>query len=302
MDDVFDVRAVSKLGCLNELYFDYDYTQETIHWIRMFHEMSARSVNAHLMLLYGEPGSGKSTVIQRYMRMMKNEEGENQLFPRVIKVTLLANCTAKALLSSLLNGLNDPLADKGSLFNMADRAVEYIKRKRISLIIVDEFQHLIDRKRRAVSYSAADQLKGIVEKLDCPFLLVGMPSTQRVLDENEQLERRVFNRVELKRLPMNNRADLNRVRQLLAFFAQEYPFVNAEMLVDEELARRIHKASEGLIGRMVRLLQLAGGIAIMGRSSTIEVQHFFSAFSQLQSEEKAALGKMNPFGKGRGKA
>ncbi|WP_420429586.1 TniB family NTP-binding protein [Kordiimonas sp.] len=295
-DAQFSSGAATALGRFRKLFIEYDFTQELSRQIQLFHQVSEASDISNLMLLYGDTGSGKSTLVNRYINAVRERVKEAHVEQPVLFVMVPSSCTPKALASSLLVALEDPCYNKGTLTDMTVRVVALIRKKKVSLIVLDEFQHFIDRENKKVAYCSADWLKELVIQVNCPFLLVGLPSTSRVICENQQLERRVLTKLELRPLPFSTKADRERLQTLLLFFAEELPFGNARMIAHEEMARRIHIACRGRMGYLARLLQQAGMVALEEEELELKVSHFSKAYDRVRADDKdSLLGVLNPF-------
>ena len=60
------------------------------------------------------------------------------------------------------------------------------------LIILDEFQHFVDKDSWRVLKNVSDWLKNLIDETEVPIVLIGMPYAVEILDApgNEQLQRR----------------------------------------------------------------------------------------------------------------
>lgn len=291
-----DPGRIAALAALEKLYFEYDFTAGIFKRIELFHELSRASRGSHIMILYGSSGTGKSSLVDHYVRSFNAKAVNAELDKPILHVEVPSKCSSKALASTLLGALGDPFADKGTQVQMTRRVAKYLEAGRVSMVILDEFQHFVDSENRKVNYEAADWLKELANKVACAFLIVGLRGTREVIERNGQLERRVLSKVELKRLPLKNAEDLDRLRTILALFAQELPFPNSSIIIDEEFSRRIHVAASGLIGHIERLLKLAGTVCLFHGSQELSTHHFEEAFDQLRVADNAHDGKLNPFG------
>src|SRR3546814_6983095 len=101
-----------------------------------------------------------------------------------------AHATIKGLAETLLTALGDPKPWRGSQQEMTQRVLYGLRLRRVSLIVLDEFQHLSNQVRsNYAAYETADWLKSLLNANICPILLVGTEAAASVLRVNEQLQR-----------------------------------------------------------------------------------------------------------------
>lgn len=288
-------ERAQNLGDLQSCFINYDLVQEALRKLEIFSEMCRRSSHANIMLLYGNSGTGKSTIVTKYCEAFQKRGDVSHLEYPILQVSVPSRCTPKALASNILAALGDPCCDKGTLEQMTRRAADYIRRKGVRIILLDEFQHFIDRENKKVAHNAADWLKELSILIKCGIILVGLPSTRRIIGENEQLGRRVTTKVELKSLPFACQRDHERLQKILLLLADELPFENATDIAAPDMARRIYAATRGTMGRIVQLLNLAGATAVYYQESALSAAHFREAFTQLDMADVMGDGLSNPF-------
>jgi hypothetical protein len=114
-----------------------------------------------------------------------------------MKIPVLATeievpATIQNFVTDLLEVIGDPEAKKGSTGIKTIRLRHFLKECETELIILDEFQHFIDRDSLNILKTISDWLKNLINKTKIPIVLMGMPYSSFVLDAvgNEQLKRR----------------------------------------------------------------------------------------------------------------
>lgn len=276
-----DPASLEEIGRLSSLCFNYDHFASALARVHAFHAISKEMRNASLMLFYGPTGVGKTTIIEQFCRHAAKECSENGQELDTIYLQVPANCTPKALATELLVSFGDPAADKGTMPNMTRRVINYINKLGVSLVVLDEFQHLIETKGEKVLYATADWLKSVTNEVSSSFLLCGLPTVERVIDANPQLKRRVVSKIVLEPLEIDTPSGLKRVQTLLSLFSKELSFENAPVVASEPFVRAIHGASGGTLGIMVNILKLTCLNAHGDGAHAIREEHFKDAVDEL---------------------
>lgn len=279
--DKHTMTRLEMVGRLSSLCFNYDNFASALARVQEFHALSKVTPAANFMLLYGATGVGKTTIIQQLCKRIEQDEEAEDARSSVIYLQVPASCTPKALATELLVALGDPAADRGTMSNMTRRVIKYLNKLQISLVILDEFQHLIETKSEKVLYATADWLKSVTNEVQSSFLLSGLPTVEDVIAANPQLKRRVMSRFVLRPLPLDNDQDLKRVQTLLGLFSRELSFENASVIASESFAKSIYVASDGAIGRIVNILKLTCLNALRDDTTQLEKHHFQEAVSEL---------------------
>ena len=85
-----------------------------------------------------------------------------------------ARPTVKSFAETLLYQLGDPLWFRGNTVSKSIRLRELIKRCRVRLLALDEFQHFVDVRRASIVNDVADWLKEQVEEARLAIVVSGL--------------------------------------------------------------------------------------------------------------------------------
>ncbi|WP_109117770.1 TniB family NTP-binding protein [Azospirillum sp. TSO22-1] len=242
------------------------------------------------MLLLGPSGAGKSTLMKQYLRRHPRSLEEHGTVIPALEVTIPVPATVKNVATRLLHGLGDPLADRGTLDNKTMRLYRYLATCRAQLLLLDEFQHLIDRDSDRVLATVSDWLKNLITETGVPVVLIGLPKSRNVLDANEQLKRRFSAQTTL--LPFSWSTDESRREfcKLLDTIDRSLPFPAPSGLA--AMGDRFYAASQGLIAHVMKVIRGAAHEAIDQELDRIERRLLAKAYAERILGE---AGAPNPF-------
>ncbi|MGX9416374.1 TniB family NTP-binding protein [Vibrio sp. RC27] len=246
------------------------------------------------MIVVGDTGSGKTTLINKYLdKNPRSETTDGSIIP-ILSTSLPPNATPITASEQLLSDLGDPLAfSRGSdPVKVAKEMSDLMKLCKVELIIIDEFQHMIDRKNKQVLHSAADWLKMLIVRSRIPVVLFGMPYSVVILEANNQLAGRFELQHTLEPFRLNNKENLVLYKAFLIMLDEALPFHEPSELASPDMMKRIYAFSHGNLRRIRKLINRSSRLALRDNSNKILLQHFAKAAPKVS---KAACEKQNPF-------
>ncbi len=245
------------------------------------------------LLITGESGCGKSTLRKEYASQYPRFEMDDRTAIPVLHLELPSQPTVKNVAERILIELGDPFAEKGSAEGKTARIITLMKECGVELVILDEFQHFVDRSSDKVEYKVADWLKSIINASKVPFVLMGLPRCQRILEVNEQLRRRFPSKVELHRFRIDRKNDRQQFVGVLKTLEKTLPIPKPSALTDKNVIPRIYFATHGIIDHTMRLIGESLYIALSEGRDTIDQEVLREAFERSIWED--ARDKDNPF-------
>lgn len=178
-----DVTVLSDLIPEKDTVIRYPQFDALHAEIQLCHYMSRVSGEPHCIALEGITGAGKSTLVQDYAEAFERSDTLEGTKIPVFYVTVPAAVTVKGLASTMLGAMGDPAADKGTLYQLTARLVGFLKGCEVELVILDEFQHLIDSRTDRIVQVVSDWLKTIIKDAGIPFVVVGIEGeVSRILE------------------------------------------------------------------------------------------------------------------------
>jgi hypothetical protein len=123
-------------------------------------------------------------------------------------------------------------------------------------VILEEFQHFIDKGSFAIAHHLADWLKVLVDDTNVMLVVSGLPRGLAVIKQNEQLEGRFLAPVEMKRFDWRVQEHRSEFAAIAAGFERSMRSqLDLPALGSPEMAFRLCCASGGLIGYLTKLLR-----------------------------------------------
>ncbi|NOH95591.1 TniB family NTP-binding protein [Vibrio sp. 99-70-13A1] len=246
------------------------------------------------MIVVGDTGSGKTTIIDIYLKSNpRSETNDGSVIP-ILSTSLPPNATPITASEQLLSDLGDPFAfSRGSdPVKVAKEMGDLMKSCGVELIIIDEFQHMIDRKNKQVLHSVADWLKMLIVRSKIPVVLFGMPYSVVILEANNQLAGRFELQHKLEPFRLNSKPNRSRYKTFLSLVDDALPFQESCDLTSRDMMKRTYVFSNGNLRRIRKLINRATRIALREGATKILLEHFAEAAPKVS---KAACAKKNPF-------
>lgn len=290
-------EITARLCRIESTFIETDITKNAR--AELWRRLASRAANSDarrkpkITWLLADSGVGKTTLVETFVEDVNNPrpdaDAETQSECRVLYVNLPTPCTIKAMTVEILNGLNDPLSHKHSTTgDNTDRIRTLLSQQDVNLIILDEFQHLIDPERDRVLRASAQWLKRMIDVSQVPVVCVGLPDSERIYTQDRQIQRRT---TKIIRMRSFQKDELQLFRGFIHLYEQELGFAEASNLGKKATAAAILSVTDGLIGQVTQLIVEAAEISMRRDSGpdAITVNDLADAFDQLPFEGK------NPF-------
>lgn len=288
------MTTAERLKIANNIYISYPRFKEIIGAIEYCHHFSSCKDEPECMFLSGSTGVGKTTIYRTYASRYPRQITLKGTMIPILAVTIPAPATVKAVVSKLLWQLGDPAYDKGTIGKQTIRLIGLIKDCGVQMLILDEFQHFIDRDSAKVLKTVSDWLKTLILDTNLPIILIGLPEAEQILQLNchSQLSRRFANRCYLG--PFVWQPDLGKeFRTFLHLLASQLPLESASHLSELDLARRFYYASDGVVAYVMKLVRYGTYLALQQHREQLDLDILAVAFDKYVHADKPR--KVNPF-------
>jgi hypothetical protein len=231
------------------------------------------------LAIIGESRTGKTTVAEKfYSEHLPYRVAEGLKVP-VLKTSAPSVPTIVGLAEHMLFCIGDERFYSGTHAKKTLRLQTLIEAADTKMVMIDEFQHFVDKATDRVIHSAADWLKKLVDDCGVSLVILGLESALSVLDQNEQLRGRFLAPVEMPRFNWRIKAHrLQFIAILKAFESELNTEFDSVQLSNSDMAFRLYVASGGLIGYLWKLLrQVALNATYSGRTE-IRISDFDRAY------------------------
>lgn len=291
-------EVAAKLATFQTLYVPYPPHIELrgrIDYVLQLGKLSRGQPQKGLRVL-APSGSGKTATVMAAIRRIESVTPRTETFIPALYVPLERDTTPKKLMISILQAFGDPFALRGTEIALKDRVYACFERFGTLVLFIDEVQHLRPNARRTTS-DATDALKRLLDGGVVPIVFLGTEEAQDLFTKNVQLSSRLHAPADLRQLRRDNERD----RGLLKGFVEN---LDAKLL-EERLTSRpsplshprirscLHEVSDGVVGRVSRLLGVALEISLRRGGEMLE------AYDLAEATERWAVAqgflKTNPF-------
>lgn len=245
---------------------------------RTLHETATTSTPACKHFV-GHSRTGKSFAFREFEAGFPPERTPEGLRKEVIYAQAPVRGTVKGLMEALLRALGDPLWMAGTYSNMLARLLNLLEEAQTKMIILDEFQHLIDKGQRAELNNTTDWLKALVEPNTFSLICVGLPTSKGLILRNEQLSNRFDPTIEVPVYDWTQSNSQKVFRAILLTIQQKLAPFEMPELSKPDMALRMYLATGGRIGLLSKLLDRAVKNAIWDNRTAIRVEDLHDAFT-----------------------
>ena len=143
---------------------------------------SKRALEAVGMLVMGERGAGKTTIVNKFVERNPLRRAKTSTVIPVVVICIPVPATVSSLASCLLTALKDPFPNRGSIIVKTLRVYNLVKKCQVEVVIFDEFQHFAERESFKLIRTVSDWTKNFMGQTKIPINLFGTLRSKEVLD------------------------------------------------------------------------------------------------------------------------
>lgn len=219
--------------------------------LKMFRETGI----ANHLLITGEAGTGKTSLCNWLIQQHPRQALPERDVVEVLITSIPPAATISSIARAMLTSLGDPYPEKGTISAVTHRVITICRACGVEMLLFDESQHLHDRGDTKTHYLVGDWLKHLIDTLNVPTVLLGLPRTDQVLQINDQLRRRFSHR---RSLALGQNSSVTLETECLQLFWSLAALLNIPFKLEpfgaQELGRRLYFATDGRIAYIKKLL------------------------------------------------
>ena len=242
------------------LFIRHEYIDPVMDSIEEVLAIYRMEGNPKCLLIMGPSGSGKTRLIKKVCQLGRPIAQHPKEIRSIVACEVPSPTSVKGLVTTLLGclGVQDP--ERGTTVTQTERLIRLIQSLGIEMLILDEFQHLVERRSNEVIEGVADWLKVIINRMQIPVILVGLPDSESVFakDDRGQLRRRFTKQMKIEPFVWQGADEFEDgqvYKTLLRIIEQQLDLPAPSNLADEHVAKRMLIASRGLIGYTAMLVE-----------------------------------------------
>ena len=279
-----------KLKYMDELRIYYPRMKQLLAQVEECHQSTQISERPLCMRISGPSGSGKTTLVSIHQKKYPDIETPTGLEKSVLYSRIPCPAYIGGLASKLLRDLGDPFYSKSAKITIhTQRLYSLLKACKVKIIFLDEVQHLVDRNSQKLLRDSSDWFKELIDETNIPIVFLGMPDSDKIFIENEQLSNRT-------RLVENTAPfDYNDTfRKFLYLLDLSLPLSELSGFADPEISKRIYISTKGLIKHVRDLTVESVAIAIQNQSVKVTMPMLAHAYNRILHNQL----DINPFSPG----
>lgn len=285
-------QATRTIRAIKRCFVQFDHVKAVHERLRELSQFECGVDEPDMVLIVGDPGVGKSRLLQRFVDDFPRVEHETWTEVPVLSVLVPAKCSLSRLPGAMLQALGSPLWNKGNEEARTYQLETLLVKCRVRLVILVEVNHLIDRGKERSHYLLADWIKLLSERTRIPFALAGIDRARVLLRVNEQLADRVREVIQIEPFGVGERCR-NQMGDALAAFNGLLGDIDRISLEDDSTARMFTFATAGRL-RKVRQL-LVRSVEIAAKQPKPRIDHAVLAEAFRTAVFKDAPDVRNPF-------
>ncbi len=282
-----------RFQCIDQIVIKHSKYKSIFDKISECHQFSIGSNRPECLLIYGYPGVGKTRLLEGYEELFPRKMLEEYTYIPVLYLKVPAGASPKSLATHILYTLKDPNYERGTETQQTKRIIKLVKLCKVELLIIDEFQHLIDSETKNVLNKAADWIKVLVEEIKIPVILCGMPDSEKIFIQNEQLDRRFVIREHLTPFKYGTIDEQKEFRSFLNSVDKQMPFAKRSYLAEVRISEKMYYASMGTPFYIMTILKHATVEAAKHGQDFLTEDYLSLGYKRLQRSTRPFA--INPF-------
>lgn len=227
---------------------------------------------ARALLVVGEAGSGKSTILESYyeeVEQSRKDTVDGDVLP-VVCVEMPARPTRKQFVTLLLNSIGYRESSDWNTDHIIDRISELFRKLGVELVLVDEAHHLALVKSKEAQDEISEFIKSLLNRSGVQFVFFGL-TEMLSLTASTQLKRRLQPSVILSPYRWDTLEGRTEFRVVIKHLEGGLKTLSPGKLYEMDPAVRLYCATGGHVGLVSKFLSEAYRRALLKGSETVDL-------------------------------
>lgn len=251
----------AKKALVGELYVDRDETKKVFDLIdEMLEDAKYLKIPSSLLLI-GDTGVGKTTILEKYAKQYPSVEIEGIINRPVLMITLVGKSTIIATAKSMLEEMKVSIKGITREADFVKLVRDNLKLLNVKVVFVDEAQHMVEAYGDDSLPKVGDFFKFLTKDTRVPFILSGISSTTEVVKASKQFNL-ICKKHDLGPYAYKTDKEKLRFRTYLAQVDNLLPFPQRSKLGEPDIALRMFFSTDGNIKMVMLLIMKAAFNAI----------------------------------------
>lgn len=286
-----------RLKEIENIYIVYPRLQNIFNVVEDIYNLSGISSEPNCLFISGHSGVGKTCLIEHYLQNHPRKELADRTSVPVFSVEIPSQTSIKDLASTMLEALGDPNPASGTKVSMTNKLYKLLYNCHVKLIIIDEFQHLINHASDRKFDDVANWLKALINHTKIPIVLLGLPESEEILLRNSQLRRRFYY---LKTIEPFNVSTVRGEAEFVKFLSiieekSKFNFEN-NFFLNKNFYLPLFFAANGTVANIMKFIKLVFRYAIINNFSLIKREYFEYIYNESTFKNESIFPNFqNPF-------
>ncbi len=246
-------------------------------------------------LLHGVPGGGKSTILRHFLKERGGPYPTSKGVCRpVIRVATPANPNLVNMQQAMLTALGweGPMGNDASDLKLA--VMRQLYKQDVLMIVFDEFTHIVEDRSEKFASKTMRGLKEILNAGTYRIVLAGTEEIRSLHKIYDQTMRRGDGDQPVSAFDWEEELDRDEWLGMMDILQERMYLKVKPELGDDDVARKMHQATGGIMDHIMKLLFRATSFAFRDEAEFIGMGHLSMAFERLRRGDDKSI---NPFGK-----
>jgi Cdc6-like AAA superfamily ATPase len=205
------------------------------------------------LAITGRTGTGKSTLAEFFIKDYPQVRNKHGLTVPILRTVVPSEATVQKTILNMLIALGETDITNLREEILMARLFKLIIECDVRMIILDEFQHLVYLEDFSIISGVTDWLKNLIVDLKIPLVIMGMPSSLRVLEVDKQLGERISMRQELFYISPTTPEERREYKKIMRTFEARYNH-EKRSLTESGVLLRFLSASQGSLRKITDIL------------------------------------------------